>query len=184
MKNIILFLIFITSSGCTCLSYQNYSKVEGHHTGLVDKVYSNERVAQIELNNVSLQFRSWPHENKSLLVGPIIPLFPIWGYDNPGERWVELKNSGTSGIIRIKNLIGPKNTVLDCEISESEHRKGSTIKTFSTAPLHVLKLTPKETIWINLPNKGTVKILIDMNNKSYEIKIKEAIRLQLHFVSA
>lgn len=172
------------SSGCTILSYQKCSKVKGHPEEKVEMTY--ERISTVVHNGCTLKLQYRPHENKSLLIGPIIPIIPTFGrmaYDlGTGERWIEIVNDGKSGTAVVKK-ISVEETQIDCSISTAEFYHEEKQYKFSEAPDNLLELKPSESISILLPNKETVIISIEFNSEKKDIKVKDVLRFNYHLVT-
>ena len=145
-----------------------------------------ERISTVELNGCTLKIHYRPHRDKSLLIGPIIPIIPTFGrmaYDlGTDERWIKVVNNGEAGIVKIKQ-ISVKNSKIDCEISTAEFYHEKKQYKFSKAPDDLLELKPNESISILLPNKETVTISIEVNSEKKDIKIKDALRFNYHMVT-
>ena len=182
-KYLLLILMVVSTSGCTILSYQKCSKVKGHPEEKVEMTF--ERISTVEHNGCTLKIHYRPHRDKSLLIGPIIPIIPTFGrmaYDlGSGERWIKVVNDGDAKTVKIKQ-VAVKKTILDCPVSIHSYGDGQKYK-FTEAPLNLLELESKEVLWINLPKKETVTILIEVSSEVKAIKVKEVLRFNYHMVT-
>ena len=183
-KYLLLILVVVCTSGCTILSYQKCSKVKGHPEEQVEMTF--ERISTVERNGCTLKIHYRPHRDKSLLIGPIIPIIPTFGrmaYDlGTGERWIEIVNDGKSGTAVVKN-ISVEETQIDCPISTAKFYHEEKQYKLSEAPSHLLELKPSESISILLPSKETVIISIEFNSEKKDIKVKDVLRFNYHMVT-
>ncbi len=184
-KYLLLILIMSCTSGCSILSYQKCSNVQGHPAKTAEMTL--ERISTVEHNGCTLTIHYRPHRNKSLLIGPIIPFIPTFGrmgYDlGSGERYIRIVNEGESGTAIIKR-ISAQDTEIDCSISTAAFYHEKKQYRFSETPDSLLELTPNESILILLPNRKTITISVEVNAEIEDLKIEDVLRLNYHMITA